>query len=266
MIVLTLVLVLFVTLLLLFVYAVRFMVQSFDRGRLYALSTASQSDSVGGVGISIIVVSPANIDVVVSLLGSRYPLSEVVVAIDEKSHNNLLSQLRLRYSLTPCSINKYKVYRSVDRAFRRLVVVAVDGVEKGQCLADMAAENALFDYMLFVPSSCRLFDLSVGRIADAVAAVGGVDIVTTSERGVELISRAEWRRRGGFAANVATEWQRRVVHISEPLAFGEMTEKEHSVTIERSRYNFLDYLALNIMRYRNKLLSLISRADKDCFL
>ncbi|MBQ2417806.1 MAG: hypothetical protein II282_06400, partial [Alistipes sp.] len=44
----------------------------FCTARMLSLSMASRSDSVGGVGISILVASPVNIGVVISLLDSEY--------------------------------------------------------------------------------------------------------------------------------------------------------------------------------------------------
>lgn len=229
----------------------------FCRTRLCALSLAAESDSIGGVGISLLCPSPASAAVVVALLDTRYPLSEVVVAVDPEQQSNLLSQLKLRYSLLPCSAEGCVVYRSRLRTFRRLVVVVTS--EKSldsQC--DLAAQNALFDYLLRVPSDCRIFPFAVGRIAESLAAqpIGQVDVVTTAECGVTLLSRTEWRERGGFGAALMHPPTRRNIHIAEPLVFVDMAEKGQQLLVERSRYNFWDFLALNIMKYRNKLLSL----------
>ena len=251
--------------LLLFVIALRDLAlraHIFHRMRVTALSMAAQSDAVGGVGITIISVSPTDIGQVVNLLGSRYPLSEVVVVLNERVHSNLLAQLKIRYALVSCAVDGCRVFRSRNRLFRRLVVVATaEDVDRDR-LADIGAANGLYDYLLRVPSSCRLFDLSVGRIAEAVAAVGGVDRVTTSERGVELISRKRWRERGGFVAVGEGGDSSATLHIAEPLAYGAMVEKGHSMVVERSRYNFWDFLALNVMKSGNKLLSLVVRENR----
>ncbi|MBQ5700946.1 MAG: hypothetical protein IIV68_02355, partial [Alistipes sp.] len=154
--------------------------------RISSLSTASESDAVGGVGISIVCASPTSVAVVVNLLDSRYPLSEVVVAIDSVKHSNLLQQLKIRYALAPYQQGDCEVYRSRDRAFRRLVVVAKSGETDMELLYDLAARNALFDNLLRVPPSGRLFHFAVGKFAELIASerAASVEIITTAERGV----------------------------------------------------------------------------------
>ena len=229
--------------------------------RISSLSTASESDAVGGVGISIVCASPTSVAVVVSLLDSRYPLSEVVVAIDSVKHSNLLQQLKIRYALAPYQQGDCEVYRSRDRAFRRLVVVAKSGEADTELLYDLAARNALFDNLLRVPPSGRLFHFAVGKFAELIASerAASVEIITTAERGVYLLSRRVWRSCGGYAKVDAKSLQNRL-HIAEPLGFGGPTAKGYALLVERSRYNFFDFLALNIMRYGNKLLSLVKPA------
>ena len=230
--------------------------------RISSLSTASESDAVGGVGISIVCASPTSVAVVVSLLDSRYPLSEVVVAIDSVKHSNLLQQLKIRYALAPYQQGDCEVHRSRDRAFRRLVVVAKSGeTTDTELLYDLAARNALFDNLLRVPPSGRLFHFAVGKFAELIASerAASVEIITTDERGVYLLSRRVWRSCGGYAKVDAKSLQNRL-HIAEPLGFGGPTAKGYALLVERSRYNFFDFLALNIMRYGNKLLSLVKPA------
>lgn len=229
--------------------------------RISSLSTASESDAVGGVGISIVCAGPTSAAVVVNLLDSRYPLSEVVVAIDSVKHSNLLQQLKIRYALAPYQQGDCEVYRSRDRAFRRLVVVAKSGETDTESLYDLAARNALFDNLLRVPPSGRLFHFAVGKFAELIASerAASVEIITTAERGVYLLSRRVWRSCEGYAKVDAKSLQNRL-HIAEPLGFVGPTAKGYALLVERSRYNFFDFLALNIMRYGNKLLSLVKPA------
>ena len=233
--------------------------RSFFTMRRLSLSTASQCDAVGGVGISMLLASPVDIRVVVSLLDSRYPLSEVVVALCETKQHNLLSQLKLRYSLALCSAEGCKVYRSRIRTFRRLVVVVTDVEYSRDEMTDLAAQNALFDYLLRVPSKERLLPFAVGTFADRIASMpnGRVDCLTSSERDVILLSRRTWLARGGFSS--IAEWLTEDGQscIDEPISLLGALDSRDMVVIERARYNFLDYLALNIMKYRKKVLSLI---------
>ena len=250
MIVLVVVAVLFIVASVVLVHKLLSMRQEFAQVRLLSLSTAADSDVVGGVGISLLVASPASLSAVVNLLDSRYPLSEVVVALNCEKQPNLLQQLKLRYALVACSVEGCTVYRSRERVYRRLVVVTTR--EK-----DLAAHNALFDYLLRVPADYQLFTFAVGRIAEVLASElsRGVDVVTTEQRGLYLLSRREWLSCGGFG-DEPQQSNSKIVHISEPLCLNN-SDKDYSLLVERSRYNFCDFLALKIMRYGNKLLSLI---------
>lgn len=251
----------FSLLLILLIYKLLEWRREFLNVRLTSLSTAAEGDAVGGVGVSIVCASPTSASVVVSLLDSRYPLSEVVVAIDSVNHSNLLQQLKIRYALAPSTQGDFELYRSRDRAFRRLVVVTKRGEENINALYDLAARNALFDNLLCVSSDCKLFHFAVGSFAEMVAAEGvaSVDLITTADRGVYLISRQVWRSCGGFA-NIDKKSIQNRLHITQPLGFGGRTAKDYALLVERSRYNFFDFLALNIMRYGNKLLSLVKPA------
>ena len=246
----------------LLIYKILRLRELFGRMRLVSLSTAADCDSVGGVGISVLVASPAGVSVVVNLLDSRYPLSEVVVALNEVKSCNLLAQLKIRYALMACSSAQCVVYRSRDRAFRRLVVVVAREECDREQLYDLAASNALFEYLLRVPDRCYLFATAVGRVAEVLAAEvsKGTDVVTTQESGLILLSRREWLARGGFAASEGGVAVGKVVYIAEPLALCRQMENDDYMLIERSRYNFWDFLALYIMKSGNKLLSLVKTA------
>lgn len=257
MMVLAVVAVLFIVASVVLVHKLLSMRQEFAQVRLLSLSTAADSDVVGGVGISLLVASPASLSAMVNLLDSRYPLSEVVVALNCEKQPNLLQQLKLRYALVACSVEGCTVYRSRDRAYRRLVVVTTREKVDSAALYDLAAHNALFDYLLRVPADYQLFTFAVGRIAEVLASElsGGVDVVTTEQIGLYLLSRREWLSRGGFG-DEPQQSNSKIVHISEPLCLNN-SDKDYSLLVERSRYNFCDFLALKIMRYGNKLLSLI---------
>ena len=232
--------------------------REFEDVRLASLSMAAESDAVGGVGISIIVASPRSISVVVNLLDSHYSLSEVVVVINGERQSNLLQHLKIRYSLVSCISERCVVYRSRDRAYRRLVVVVEQGVLKESEMYDLAASCALFDYLMCVPSDCLLFPFAVGRVAERIAsAASEVDIITTTERGVEVWSHKYWLLRGGFGKEVLQGYNLKKMSIFEPLVMRGESDREYSLLVERSRYNFWDYFALKIMKSGNKLLSLI---------
>lgn len=227
--------------------------------RLLSLSTAAECDAVGGVGVSILSLYPQSISAVVNLLDSRYPLSEVVVVLGEGKQHNLLQHLKIRYALVPCMAERCAVYRSRERAYRRLVVVVTQEVQSEAELYDLAASSALYDYLMRVPSAYRLFPSAVGRVAERIAAevASEVDVVTTAEAGIEILSRRAWLNRGGFGGRITQGEKLKILHIFEPLAFARESDRDYSLLIERSEYNFWDYFALKIMKTGNKLLSLI---------
>ena len=232
--------------------------QLFFQHRLASISSASEIDAVGGVGISILCPDPANISVVVNLLATRYPLSEVVVVINSVAHPDLLAQLILRYSLKPTRSQPHNTFRSTKLCYRRLVVINLDGIGNSNLRADIAAQHSCYNYLLRVNSDCGLFPYAAGRFAQAIASipVGKVEAITTSEKSTLLISRALWSEEGGFEEIEKRLSGRFSLHIAEPLEITPILEKEHYEVIERSRYNFSDFLALNIMKSANKLLSL----------
>lgn len=230
----------------------------FCKVRLAALSIASKADAVGGVGISLLCPMPQSVATVVGLLDSHYPMSEIVVVLDGSKHINLFKQLRIRYRLEEVASEGQRVYRSSRCCYRRLVVVVVEQEFDRGVMLDMAARNSIYDYLLTVSAQSRLCRTTVGRIADTIAAHSReqVDVITTSESGMVALSRRQWRRCGGFTALKEPLQCENVVHIDYPLLCYSTTERGQTVIIERSEYNFWAFLSLNIMKYRNKLLSL----------
>lgn len=250
--------ILFVSILLsvlLFAVGVYFVVhgyRDFCSARLYNLSIASQVDSVGGVGISIICVAPKGVAAVVNLLGVTYPCSEVVVAVDRKSQANLVSQLKIRYALSGVQCEDVTVYRSTRYSFRRLVVIVAEKQKSNAQLVELSVQQAIFNYLFIVPSSAGLFPHSVGVVAEVIASQtdGQVDVISTMDRDVNLYSREALRR----GVNSSSNSQK--IHIAQPLLLDNFSVADNYLTIERSGYNFWDFLSLKIMKYRNKLLSL----------
>ncbi len=135
------------------------------------------------------------------------------------------------------------------------MVVVACGVTDREMLLDLAARNALYNYLLTAPSQCSLFPFAVGRMAEMIGEqpTASVDCITTTERELTLLSREKWRSGVGYGAarqDMAT------IHISEPMMFREPLKREDSLIVERSRYNFWDFLVLVIMKYQKKVLSL----------
>jgi hypothetical protein len=137
-------------------------------------------------------------------------------------------------------------------------VVASDSSLGYDGLLDLAARNAMYDYLMAVAPSARLVADSLGFIADSIASKIGdrVDIVTTSERGVVVLSRSAWRRGVPFSSQSIRVLQQNRIHINQIITLDVESESGSDVMFERARYNFWDFLALNIMKYRKKLLSL----------
>ena len=228
--------------------------KAFTRARLSALSIAAQTDSVGSIGISILCPAPTNITTVVNLLDSTYPNTEVVIALNSLSQRNLLSQLAIRYSLQPVYISEVCVYRSNRAIFRRLVVVSSEQVRGKEHLANLAAHHALYHHLLLLRSELMLLPYAIGRIADAISSDSGDIAIMDSN--IYLTTRQQWRKQG-YIFNTKPPKKSKISNIiSEPLLFDSHTIAKRSAIIERSRYNFWDFLSLNIMKYRNKLLSL----------
>lgn len=238
-------------------YWLTYIYRTFVRARLFALSAVSDIDVVGGIGISLLSPSPININTVVGLLDSRYPQSEVIVMLDSTKRPNMLEQLKIRYMLSQTLADNV-VYRSRRYIYSRLLVVDVAGINDLRQQLDIAAKYASFDYLFVIPSSSRLLPYAVGRVAEAIASqnMSKVDRIEVGEDGVEIVSRVELRKSGGFASKSGYLKRSRSICIAEPLIVEKVAENSHCLLIERSRYNFWDFLAFKIMKYKNKLLSL----------
>lgn len=219
--------------------------------RLRGLSMASRVDSVGGVTISVLCPSAHDITVVVALLSTTYPQSEVVVALNRAKSSNLVAQLSIRYLLFGVAADGVTVYRSASCCYRRLVVVVSEKVVPESQLLEIASEQARYNYLLVMTPYGGLLPHSLGVIADRVAEYSAtcVDVVEI-DSSVALYSRAAWQNCRDSAARLSK------IRISEPIVLEGFDVDRNLELIERSQYNFWDFLSLNIMRYRNKLLSL----------
>ena len=71
-----------------------------------------------------------------------------------------------------------------------------------------------------------------------------------------MLSRSAWRRGAQFSSQSISVLQQNRIHINQIITHDVESERGSDVMIERARYNFGDFLALNIMKYRKKLLSL----------
>ena len=71
-----------------------------------------------------------------------------------------------------------------------------------------------------------------------------------------MLSRSAWRRGIPFSLQSISVLQQNRIHINQIVTLDVESESGSEVMIERARYNFWDFLALNIMKYRKKLLSL----------
>ena len=228
------------------------------RLRLTALDKVAQSDTVAGIGVSILCPSPHDIDVVVNLLGTLYPKSEVVVALNRYQRVNLLSQMILRYSLLPTEAQGVTIYRSAHLHYRRLVVVVSEQSDT-IALTNLAARHSLHSVLLAVPSTCHLWSGAVAYIVEQIARrdIDIVDVVTTADRDVVAMSRSYWLRSAGFPLPKKCATAPCSLHIDLPLVQSCIVGSDCNEIIECAEYNFCDFLALNIMRSAKKLLSLI---------
>lgn len=232
--------------------------KDFQDMRTFTLSTASECGTIGGAGISILCVSPKRCAVVTSLLDTTYPTSEVVVVINPDKQCNLMAQLEIRYSLFCLNSGDIRLYKSESASLERLTVVAVAKSLGYRQMLDIAAKIAKFDYLFCASPDSYLMPYAVGCIVEYIATenIGQIDRVTTEDKEVFAVSKRAWSANGGFAST-RHPTSRNSAHIAETLTIDDMAENTHCVLFERARYNFPDFLALKIMKYRNKVLSLV---------
>lgn len=236
-----------------------------ERSRLMAISGSAEIDAIGGVGISVLCANPHSAAVVESLLDTRYPSTEIVVAINGDSQASLLQQLRATYSLVevntpawPSTAPIRGLYRSRRRPFRRLVVVDVATDDRPSAL-DAAEAIASYDALVAILAEVTLHPSAIGRIAAEIACTESVvrfPSFASCDDELLVIARHQIQSEGGFAKYGSLANRPTLNRIAEILAVP-MSENGGFMTDERPTYTFLNLLSLKIMKCKKKLLSLI---------
>ncbi len=158
------------------VFAVSFAVRTArgeDKERLMMMSQASVSAPVGNIGVSLICAEPSCADDVSAMLGTAYPMSEVIVVVDSLRDADTAAAIVERYGLVavdyvPCGslhvAGVRRLYRSRCRTCRRLVMLdMVHGESASMC--DAAAGVASYDYLLPIPFGAKVRPYAAGRMA-----------------------------------------------------------------------------------------------------
>ncbi|MBQ7856764.1 MAG: hypothetical protein IJ348_06610 [Alistipes sp.] len=236
--------------------------------RLMSLSLVAEQDGVANIGISLLCLHPSDVRVVEAMLASRYPATEAVVMLD--SDSELFAVLRRRYALCNVRCDRAAVkalYRSRHRAFRRLVVV--DGfISTESSMLDVAASVCSYDYLMPIPSTCRLLPDALCRLAVEIAAaeLPRVEYVECATRGIYAVSGDRVAACGGFgplraaySKRASPQSRMRTLTLRHPIALpaAQLSEKDFFVFARMRTYNFYDFLLFNIMKYRKKFVSLI---------
>ena len=244
-----------------------------ERSRMLALSTAIETDAIGGIGISILCPRPSSVRFVEALLDARYPAVEVVVAIDAERDSDLLIELRTTYLLVAVNPpiahadapTPRALYRSRNRSFRRLVVIDIPNCDIGSLL-NAAICAASFDALAAILADSPLHPSAAGRIAIEIARSDEplcFEPFTSVEEVVLVAPRHIAESEGLFARKNRT-LMRRIRHIEAILTMP-ISETDHFMLEERPTYTFLNILSLKIMRYGKFLLSLVKhKTERQC--
>ncbi len=237
-----------------------------ERSRMLALSTTTESDAIGCIGVSILCPHPSSARLVEALLDARYPAVEVVAAFDAESDADLLIELRTTYLLVAVNPPPAQadapapraLYRSRSRSFRRLVVVDVPTADRA-LLLDSATRAASFDALVAILGNSHLHPSAAGRIAIEIARSASTlhfEPFTSVEEEALVVPRHIIDHSEGFKGYKSRAAMRRIRHIEEILTVP-ISENDHFMLEERPTYTFLNILSLKIMKYGKLLLSLV---------
>lgn len=211
-------------------FAVR-VARGVEKERLMMMSQASSCAPVGNIGVSLICAEPSGVDAVSAMLGTTYPMSEVIVVVDSVRDMETAAAIVGCYGLVavdyePCGslhvAGVRRLYRSRCRACRRLVML---DMAHGNLSAmyDAAAGVASYDYLLPVPCGATVRPYAAGRMASEAGLYGSYSVAAVrSTLGAPLVmvaleplvgSGGFGNLRGMLAGDCG-----RVCRIDEPLA------------------------------------------------
>lgn len=182
-----------------------------------------------GPGISLLADGIRSDEQIARLLCVEYARYEVIAAIDGRREPELFSRLLNRYrmigveriatKIPGCEIRG--IYRSRNRAFRRLVLIDCTGPD-AEARFDAAAQAAAYDLLLPLRSGLVLRSEAIERLAAEYCSEPGEEpemVHTVIGPRVELIARERVNAAGGFACHPAKGIPRnRRRTLWEPLA------------------------------------------------
>lgn len=211
------------------IFAVR-VARGENRERLMMMSQASVSAPVGNIGVSLICTEPS-LESVSAMLGTVYPVSEVIAVADSERDAETVAAIIGRYGLVavdyvPCGTlhvaGVRRLYRSRCRTCRRLVML--DMAYGGPtAMYDAAACVASFDYILPVPAGATVRPYAAGRMASEIGLYCSYSVaaaVTTIGAPLAMVALESVVGCGGFRnlRRILAGGCGTVCRIDEPLA------------------------------------------------
>lgn len=201
-----------------------------SRERLMMMSQASASAPVGNIGVSLICTAPSS-DAVSAMLGTVYPMSEVIAVVDSERDAETAAAIIGRYGLVavdyvPCGTlpvaGVRRLYRSRCRTCRRLVMLDMAHGDLSM-MYDAAACVASFDYILPVPAGATVRPYAAGRMASEVGMYRCYSVaaaVTTIGAPLAMVALESVVGCGGFRnlRRILAGGCGTVCRIDEPLA------------------------------------------------
>lgn len=212
------------------VFAVR-VARGEEKERLMMMSQASASAPIGNIGVSMICARPADVGAVSAMLGTTYPMSEVVAIVDSVRDAAMFSAMTERYGMLsvdyePCGslhvAGVRRLYRSRSRACRRLVMIDMAYGDMPS-MYDAAAGVVSYDYILPVPRGAAIRPYAVGRMASEAGLCRSYSVAavrSTVGAPLAMISLERIVGCGGFRnlRGLLAGGCGRVCRIDEPLA------------------------------------------------
>lgn len=180
-----------------------------SRRRLWRTLPGMTCDTLGGAGISLLVIGDNDPDRIAAMLAVEYARFEVILLLDARRQPEAFRKTIDRYRLIAVNCHPSDelpsewirgLYRSRLRCFRRLVLVNC-GAPSPEAAFNAAAGIAACDYLLPVAAGRRLLPDTVERLVIALgeAPAGSVEALRsrTGPRGL-LVARERVIAEGGF--------------------------------------------------------------------
>ena len=153
-------------------------------------------ESIGHIGISVVVEYPTTSAPLLAVLEEEYSRSEVVAIVDLQRQRTTFGEVLQRYYLVQVDHSKMAgiraLYRSRKRVFRRVVVVDLP-LEQKRLASQVASDVASFDYLLCLSGESVVARGAVTYCANIIAS----QHLTTNVEMRTMIGEQAWLERGG---------------------------------------------------------------------